>query len=136
MSLSLSQPPDGAPLRLPATAEEELSGDPKVADAPEMVAEDDAAEAFPGHELADQAPEASEDPVEQLRRCQSRCREVQTGRNEELYAVVADASLLGQRLKSDTAALVKGKITVYRWGSPIVYRLADRRGWAGHSGAA
>jgi hypothetical protein len=31
---------------------------------------------------------------------------------------------------------VKGKITVYRWGSPIVYRLADRRGWAGHSGAA
>src|SRR3954454_8313160 len=26
---------------------------------------------------------------------------------------------------------VKGKITVYRWGSPIVYRLADRRGWAG-----
>src|SRR3954451_22381647 len=27
---------------------------------------------------------------------------------------------------------VKGKITVYRWGSPIVYRLADRRGWAGH----
>src|SRR3954463_4356255 len=37
---------------------------------------------------------------------------------------------------ADPHWIVKGKITVYRWGSPIVYRLADRRGWAGHSGAA
>src|SRR4051812_47195948 len=40
------------------------------------------------------------------------------------------------RAQAAAAAPVKGKITVYRWGSPIVYRLADRRGWAGHSGAA
>ena len=52
--------------------------------------------------------------------------------------VFIDGSNFYHKLKNLTAERkhVKGKITVYRWGSPIVYRLADRRGWAGHSGAA
>src|SRR4051794_1134338 len=86
-------------------AKDELSGDPKIADAPEMGAEDDTAETPPGQDPVDEAPEVPGDPVEQLRDCQSRYQEVKAGRDEELYAVVADASLLGQQLESDPAAL-------------------------------
>ena len=39
-------------------------------------------------------------------------------------------------IRYSNAAVVKGELTVYRRGSSIVYRLADRRWRAAHSGVA